>query len=182
MKTIVRKPYWNYEREETWLNEMAAQGKALTGYSWCRYVFEDAPKGEYIYRIELLDKHPRHPESKKYIRFVEETGAECVTTYMRWVYFRKRAADGPFDLYTDIGSRIKHYKRVSTLWHTFAAIELGTAGLNLALFAVDRTAMTRTNMILGCVLLSFGMLFLLIGAPIRQKLRRLKREKMLRES
>ena len=71
MKHIVRKPYWNYEKEENWLNEMAAQGLALTGYSWCRYEFEDSDKGKYIYRIELLDQSSSHPASRQYIAFLE---------------------------------------------------------------------------------------------------------------
>ena len=49
MKHIVRKAYVDYEKEE-----MSAKGAALTNYSWCKYTFEDTPKGEYIYRIELL--------------------------------------------------------------------------------------------------------------------------------
>lgn len=33
MKHIVRKAYWNYEKEEKRLNEMSAKGMALTDYS-----------------------------------------------------------------------------------------------------------------------------------------------------
>lgn len=33
MKHIVRKAYWNYEKEENWLNEMSAKGLALIDYS-----------------------------------------------------------------------------------------------------------------------------------------------------
>ena len=34
---------------------------------------------------------------------------------MRWVYFRKKTADGPFDLFSDLQSRIKHIKRIIAL-------------------------------------------------------------------
>ena len=104
MKHIVRKAYWDFEKEEAWLNEMSARGMAMTDYSWCRYVFEDAPNRQYIYRIELLENMPTHPESIAYLRFLEESGVEYVASYMRWVYLRKPAADGPFDIYTDIDS------------------------------------------------------------------------------
>jgi hypothetical protein len=61
MKHIVWKAYWNFEKEEKYLNEMSSKGLALTDYSWCRYVFEEAPRGEWVYRIELLENYPTHP-------------------------------------------------------------------------------------------------------------------------
>ena len=30
MKHIVRKAYWDFEKEEQWLNEMSARGMAMT--------------------------------------------------------------------------------------------------------------------------------------------------------
>ncbi|WP_169797606.1 DUF2812 domain-containing protein [Neobacillus fumarioli] len=55
-----------------------------------RILLKKSPKGDYIYRLELL-KHPlKHPDSKDYISFMEEMGAELVATYHRWVYFRKK--------------------------------------------------------------------------------------------
>lgn len=90
MKTIIRKAYWNYEKEEKWLNEMSANGFALTDYFWCRYVFTDCEPGEYIYRIELLEYLPTHPVSQKYLRFMEENGVEYVASTTRWVFFRKK--------------------------------------------------------------------------------------------
>lgn len=90
MKYIVRKAYWDYEKEEKWLNEMSAKGMALTDYSWCRYVFKEEANNQYTYRIELLKDMPTHPESIAYLRFLEESGVECVATYMRWAYLRKK--------------------------------------------------------------------------------------------
>lgn len=109
MKHVIRKPYWSFENEEKWLNDMAAQGLALTSYSWCRYEFEDSDKETYTYHIELLDHSAKHPISKKYIAFLEETSIEHVSTYMRWVYLRKKTSDGPFNLYSDIDSKIASY-------------------------------------------------------------------------
>ena len=78
MKYVIWKAYWDYEKEEQWLNEMSARGMAITDYSWCRYVFTDAPNGAYNYRIELLEYMPTHPESMAYLRFLEENGVEVV--------------------------------------------------------------------------------------------------------
>lgn len=178
MKHIIWKPYWNYEKEEAWLNEMAAKGLALTDYSWCRYVFEECPRGEYTYRIELLDNWPTHPESMAYIRFVEETGVECVATYMRWVYFRKKSADGPFDIYSDIDSRIAHYKRVNTFWSVFAGLEFAIGIMNVT---TGIGAASALNLGLGLFLVALGCSFLALGSPLRKKIKKLKQEKAIRE-
>lgn len=52
MKHVVRKLFWDYEKEENWLNEMSAKGLVLSKYSWYSYEFLETPKNEYI-RIEL---------------------------------------------------------------------------------------------------------------------------------
>ena len=111
---------------------MSARGMAFSDYSWCRYVFADAPDNQYIYRIELLENLPTHPESIAYLRFLEENGVECVSSYMRWVYLRKNASEGPFDIYTDIDSKIRHYQRISIFWTTLMIVEFTAAFVNLA--------------------------------------------------
>ena len=55
-------------------------------------------------------------ERVAYIKFLEENGVEYVASYMWWVFFRKKSSEGPFDIYSDIESRIKHYKRINILW------------------------------------------------------------------
>ena len=62
--------------------------------------------------LQLLDKLPRHPESKKYIEFLETTGAEHVGSFTRWAYFRKKASEGDFELFSDNDSRIKYVSKV----------------------------------------------------------------------
>ena len=103
---------WEFDKEEQWLNEMAAKGLALVDVGWCKFVFEECTPGAYQVRLELLENQLNHPESQQYIRFIEETGAEQVGSFMRWVYFRKKTTDGPFDLYSDLDSRIAHLDRM----------------------------------------------------------------------
>ena len=106
---------WEFEKEEKWLAHMAAQGLALVAVGYCRYEFEPCTPGEYAVRLELLEHAPTHPESQQYISFMEETGVEYIGHMMRWAYFRKKTADGPFDLFSDIASRIRHLKRIVSL-------------------------------------------------------------------
>jgi hypothetical protein len=187
MKHIVRKVYWDFEKEEKWLNEMSAKGMALTDYSWCRYVFTEAPNNEYIYRIELLQHRPTHAESIAYIRFLEESGIECVATYSRWIFLRKKSSEGSFDIYSDIDSKIGHYKRINLIWNTLMWIELIFGLTNLIVGIVNLNIGNKlgnfsvVNIIEGCLLTSLGLFFLKLGLPIKKKIKRLHQEKVIRE-
>ena len=187
MKHIVHKACWDYEKEECWLNDMAAKGLALTDYSWGRYAFEETPRGTYLYRIELLENMPSHPESQAYLRFLEENGVEVVTSYMRWVYLRRNAADGPFDIYTDLDSKIRHYKRVLVLWNVMTGVEWAAGACNLAVGIVNLEVggrlgdFTNGNLVMGAWLLAFGLVFFFLGVPIRKKIRSLKKQQAITE-
>lgn len=92
---------------------MATEGLNLISLKFGRYTFEKGSPGEYIYRLELLKGDPTDEQSQDYLAFMEDYGVECVDTYMNWAYFRKKAADGPFEIYSDFESKIGHYKRVT---------------------------------------------------------------------
>ncbi len=180
MKHIIYKAYWNYEKEEKWLNGLSAKGLALIDYSWIRYVFEDSQPGEYTFRIQLLKNLASNPESRKYIEFVEGTGAECVATYLRWVYFRKRAADGPFELYSDIDSKIRHYKLVRAFWVAFTVLEYAVGLMNIAIGVKE--AISSTNIVLGGLLLALGTGFLIMVLNLGKKIRTLKKQQQIVEA
>ena len=153
MRTVIRKLFfvWDFEKEEQWLNEMAAKGFGLVSVGFCKYEFEACLPGEYKVCMQLLEKMPRHPETQKYIEFIEETGAEHVGSFTRWVYFRKKSADGAFALFSDNESRVKYLTSIFSfialvvgcnlvigLENLFLALSLGFSGnwlgfLNLAI-------------------------------------------------
>jgi hypothetical protein len=187
MKHIVRKAFWDFEKEEQWLNDMSARGMAFTDYSWCRYVFTDTPDQQYIYRIELLENLPTHAESIAYLRFLEENGVEVVATYLRWVYLRKPASDGVFDIYTDIDSKIRHYQRINYFWTVFMIIEFAAAIPNLTLGITNLLMhepfgnFSYGNLIIGAATLSLAILFLALDLPLRRKIKKLRQEKAIHE-
>lgn len=109
-------PAWDFEREEKWLNEMAAKGLSLVAVGLFNYTFEETPPGQYKVRIELLEKWPTTPESEHYIRFLEETGIEYLGAFTRWAYFRRKSEDGDFDLFSDNASKLKQIKRLVLLF------------------------------------------------------------------
>ena len=133
MKKVIRKWWWvwDFEKEEKWLNQMAAEGWALCGVGFCRYEFEKCEPGEYTVRLEFLEHLPGSAEGADYIRFLEETGAEHVGSYMRWAYFRKKAVDGVFDIYSDTTSRVAHLRRMQYMIAPIAAANLCIGLANL---------------------------------------------------
>lgn len=74
--------------------------------SLCTYVFEKTEPGEYIIRVETLDN------SSDFENFMEELGAESVGRCFRWGYFRRSAEQGPFDMFSDMDSRIAHLNKI----------------------------------------------------------------------
>lgn len=154
MKKIIHKWFMDWEKEEKWVNEMAAKGLAMTSIGFCRFEFEECMPGEYKYRCELLDNMPNHPESEKYIRFVEETGAEHVATWVRWVYFRKKAEDGEFELFSDNESKIRHLNRILLLLGILGGCNLYIGGFNIFLALIHDSGanyMGIVNLLVGVI-------------------------------
>ena len=135
MRQVIRKWFWAWEfdKEEQWLCDMAAQGKALVSARYITYEFEDSEPGEYAVRLEMLEHTPTSPEGQQYIEFVESTGAEYVGKVMKWVYFRKKTADGPFELHGDNATRIKHLRGIMRLLAPLGIANVGAGLYNLCI-------------------------------------------------
>ncbi|MGM9567032.1 MAG: DUF2812 domain-containing protein [Clostridia bacterium] len=180
MKQRIRKLFWawEFEKEEQWLNQAAAEGRALTDVGFCRYDFEPCPSGAYEYRLEFLEHFPTHKESADYIRFMEETGAEYVGSVQRWVYFRKAVQNGPFEIYSDANSKINHFKRIRALLLCLVVLEFSVSLLNLGIGVVNSSAfnigVALPNFLLGLLIL-YGALF------FTRIINRLKKEQFLHE-
>ena len=116
---------WSFEKEEDWLNEMAMNGWVLESVGFATYHFVRCEPGEYSVRLEM------HPYDESYVSFMEETGAEFVGRMMMWIYFRKKSADGPFDLFSDIDSRISHLDKIGKMLSILGGINLAIGLLNV---------------------------------------------------
>ena len=116
------KLYFDTEKETEWLNEMSAKGYALTDYCWGVYSFEKCLPGEYIYQIDIVDGFFNVDDD--YRKFMEEIGVELVCMWSCWAILRKKAADGPFRLYTDAESSIEHYSKIRQLFRVALIMEI----------------------------------------------------------
>ena len=100
---------WEFEKEEDWLNEMAMNGWTLTAVGFCNYTFVKTEPGEYNIRMEM------RPHDDGYLEFLRENGVEYVGRILQWHYYRKKTSLGPFELYSDIESRIQHMDRIGKM-------------------------------------------------------------------
>ena len=100
---------WNYDKEEEWLNEMAMNGWTLTAVGFCNYTFVKTEPGEYNIRMEM------RPHDDGYLEFLRENDVEYVGRVLQWHYYRKKTSLGPFELYSDIESRIQHMDRIGKM-------------------------------------------------------------------
>lgn len=155
---------WSFEKEEDWLNEMAMNGWVLDSVSYCTYHFVRCEPGEYSVRLEM------HPYDETYLSFMRETGAEYVGRMMMWIYFRKKTADGPFDLFSDIDSRIRHLEKIGR-------VLAGIGGANLAIGMANTFSPAR----LGWINLLVATLLMYALGRIHGKKEALEKERLLHE-
>lgn len=168
---------WNFDKEEKWLNEIAAKGLCLVSVGFCKYEFEDCEPGQYQICIQLLDKMPNHPESQKYIEFLEATGAEHIGSYSRWVYFRRKSTDGAFEMFSDHVSRIKYLSRIINLLAviTVANLMIGVSNIFMAIFLESPTNY------FGLINLALGIWGTFGTIKLIKKRKRIKQESQLFE-
>ncbi len=103
--------------EQDWLNDWARRGWAMVSFCVGMVTFVPCQPGEYIYQIDLLPgKGLRADNYEDYVIFMNEMGVEVLQRWGRWVYLRKRAEEGPFEVYTDAASKIGLYRRIRAMF------------------------------------------------------------------
>lgn len=155
---------WNFEKEEIWLNEMAMQGWVLEEIGFCTYHFAKCEPGEYIVRLELAQ------DDTDYRSFLEELGAEYIGRMVKWIYFRRKAELGPFDLLAGLDEKIKHLDRIGLMLKLVCFANLLIGCINL----LNGLTSSIANL-LGAALLSYSL------GRIHGKKEHLEAERAIRE-
>lgn len=115
---------WKFDKEEEWLNQMADNGYTLVWTKWIFYKFEKTQPGEYIIRMEY------HKNDPNYITFMQELGAERISYYLGWNYFRRKSELGSFDIFSDLKSKINHFRRIEQLLLPLGLMNIGVGIMN----------------------------------------------------
>ena len=121
---------YDKDEEQDWLNEYAQRGWAMASFFAGVVTFVPCRTGEYIYQIDLLPgKGLWADDYEGYVIFMNEMGVEVLQRWGRWVYLRKRAEEGPFEVYTDAASKIDLYRRIRALF-LWALVVIGGCSVN----------------------------------------------------
>ena len=102
----------DYEKEENFLNEMARDGWNLTAVGFCRYIFRRGTPGEYIYKLDMVERGDSDQVKESYFNFLTDCGIRVVGEFKDWIYLQKRAADGPFDMKNDTYAKLRQLNKV----------------------------------------------------------------------
>ena len=155
------KLYWDKDAETKWLNKMADEGWAMTGFFAGFYKFEQTEKGKWRYQIDFGEKFGSVTED--YREFMNEAEIEIVQSWGYWIMLRKLTSKGEFQLYTDLESSIEHYSKILKMFKVCTIIELIClfieiiAGLNGA----------TIGWVFACIILAFAVV--LANATIKTK-------------
>lgn len=99
------------QKEEAWLNQMSDSGWQLKKVWGPFYTFDQSSQ-KYTYRLDVVALGQKQEETEAYLAFMKEMEAEQVGRYINWYYFRKKRSDGPFELYSNLDSRLAYLDRV----------------------------------------------------------------------
>ena len=133
MKKVMYRFYLDYEKEEKWINEMAAQGWNLEKFSFGRFTFTKGEPRTFTFRNEFIMRMPSN-EKVEYFELLRDSGIAIVNEFGGWVYMKKSADDGPFELYTDSKSKIAYYKGMLNIFFLLFLVNVGLGISNLNLF------------------------------------------------
>ncbi len=114
--------YYDKDAEQDWLTKMSNRGYAFKNYFLGFYTFEECEPGKYLYQIDLIDDKANAYE--EFCEFMKESGVDIVARWYRWVYLRKAASEGVFEMYTDNESKINQYTRIRKFFSFFLILEI----------------------------------------------------------
>lgn len=170
MKKVKFRFYLDYEKEEKWINEMAAQGWHLKKFLLGRFTFTKGEPAAFIYRNEFIVGMSLE-EKKDYFELLKDSGITIIHEKGGWVYMKKASAEGPFELYTDTKSKISYYQRILSIFLLLFFINACSGFFNVGVLR-DQSMLEFINSALGILNIAVALLILI---PIIKIIKR-KRE------
>ena len=144
-------PAWllDPERLERQFNRLSAEGWQLEGTGWLSFRYRRGAPNEYRSRVQYLYES-RDGQKDDYVRGLAELGVELVMDIGSFLILRRRNDGTPFELFSDLDSRITSEKRylrtrglLAAFWLVLAAGPLRRAAVwygCILEYAADLTA------------------------------------------
>lgn len=136
--------FFDFVKEETWLNEMARQGWQLTGVRVPAYHFRQAAVQDVQIRIDFRT-FASQAEFMNYKTLFEDSGWQHIAGSQRsgGQYFRRLAPDSTEDIFSDSRSRAERYRRYAQMWLTLAVALILPLAVLLFNGAIDLRALIQ---------------------------------------
>ena len=174
------------EEMERYLNKMSHEG-----WQCCEIVrdelrFVRGEQDEYIYRVQYFYES-RDGEKKDYLRTLGETGAALVGEYGEVLILRKKTADGAFELYSDLDSKIAALEKRRSHYRSgmLGALVLVLLSGRHAYKAISQYGFSPVYMVLTILivagLLAGGIAGMISVRREGKKIEELKRRRMIEE-
>ena len=100
---------WQDEKEQAWLEQMAAHGWILDEVGFIQYTFRKEQPQAIRYRLDYQDV--KQDELQEYLLLFADAGWEYIGRLNNWFYFAAQESTA-VEIYTDAHSKVAKYKRV----------------------------------------------------------------------
>lgn len=110
--------FFQFEKEEAWLNEMALSGWSFTGRTfWGTYLFQNAEPKKMNVRIDYR-LFNRSSDFSEYLQLFADSGWYhiCGTQNSGNQYFAPISVDASEDIFSDGASKAGRYRRMGEMW------------------------------------------------------------------
>ena len=96
----------DFDKEEQWLNDMAAKGWDFYRTSGVIYRFKKCTPGEYIYQIDFKEKKSKD-EVADYRSFRSSCEDQLAHLWKSKIYWKRNPAAGPFEAENNIAAKLR---------------------------------------------------------------------------
>lgn len=167
-RNILKKIYFNIEKEEKWLNSLSKKGLNLVDINNNYYIFEDSHPNIYQYKIDFIKPGEKGKELKDYL--INNKNVEIIYNDNRFVYLKRLSSvsDTPFEIYTDINSKINFYLSYNNIKYLVATLLICTS--------LNFYNIPKVFFIINIIKIILGVLCLISALKIQKKVLKLTME------
>ena len=141
------KLFFDFEKEEKWLNEKAEMGWELCGKSF-NYYFRKTVPGNTIIKIDYRN-FKNNCDYRDYLTLFKDSEWEHIVggRYSGAQYFKRMAENSDTEIFSDTSSKASRYKRYSNMWLSLAITYIPILIALIMTKAVDITAFLNPKLL-----------------------------------
>jgi hypothetical protein len=156
-KTVIKAIFaWEDEKEELWLQKMAAEGWRLEFVAPYIYKFRRSAPEDVVYRLDYkltLDK-----DYEEYLNLFRDSGWELFATYANWHYFRTNPQNHEIpEIYNSCRAKAQKYRRL-----LFVLLPLSLAGIFPVISIFESPDRLFSNGFISIIKILAGIVYLLM--------------------